>query len=120
MNIGSIKINKTDKETIIDLSMNENGKRLDIDYKYNYIKKKAKKYNEEIRLEIKYLVKNNNVLTLSTTISNKYTDDISIKEDTTESILEKSLTEEQKDRKDKFLENKLKDILGGLYEEKEK
>lgn len=118
-NIGTIIFNKTDKETVIDVSINNKGKRLDIDYKYSLIKKKQTRYDETIKLDIKYLNKNNNVLTLSTKIDNKYTDDTSIKEDTTESILEKTLTEEQVERKNKFIENKLKDILGGLYEEKE-
>ena len=118
-NIGTIIFNKTDKETVIDVSINNKGKRLDIDYKYSLIKKKQTRYDEAIKLDIKYLNKNNNVLTLSTKIDNKYTDDTSIKEDTTESILEKTLTEEQVERKNKFIENKLKDILGGLYEEKE-
>ena len=119
-NIGTILLNKTAKETIIDVSINDKGKRLDIDYKYNLIKKTKGRFNEEIRLDIKYLNKNNNILTLSTKIDNKYSKEASIKEDTTESILEKTLTEEQVEKKNNYFENKLKDILGGLYEKENK
>ena len=116
--IGTIKITKTGKEKIIDVSINNNNKRLDIDYKYNLDKINENKFNEVISLDIKYLVKNENVLTLSSEINNHYNKKRNIKEDTTDSILEKKLKEDQTKKKDEFVKNKLKDILGGLYEEK--
>ena len=119
-NIGTITINKTKKENIVEVSINDNGKRLKIDYRYNINVVKKDKCSEFIKFDIKYLVKNNNVLTLSTEINNKYTDKTEIKEDTTESILEKKLTEEERQKKDEYIDKKLKDLLGGLYEEKEK
>ena len=116
--IGTIKITKTDKEKIIDVLINNNNKRLDIDYKYSLDKINEYKFNEVISLDIKYLVKKENVLTLSSEINNQYNKKRNIKEDTTDSILEKKLTDDQTKKKDDFMKNKLKEILGGLYEEK--
>lgn len=116
--IGTIKITKTGKEKIIDVLINTNNKRLDIDYKYSLDKINEKKFNETISLDIKYLVKNNNILTLSSEINNQYNKKKEIKVNYKESILEKKLTEEQIQRKNDFFENKKKEILGGLYEKK--
>ena len=117
-NIGTITINKTEKEVVIDVSINDDNKRLDIDYKVNYKNLKKKEYKEDIRLDIKYLTNNINVLTLSSEIDKTITTNIKIKEDTTDSILEKKLSEEQKTKKDQFIEKTIKEILGGLYETK--
>ncbi len=116
--IGTIKITKTGKEKIIDVLINTNNKRLDIDYKYSLDKINEKKFNETVSLDIKYLVKNNNILTLSSEINNQYNKKKEIKVNYKESILEKKLTEEQIQRKNDFFENKKKEILGGLYEKK--
>ena len=116
--IGTIKITKTGKEKIIDVLIDNNNKRLDIDYRYNLDKINDYKFNETISLDIKYLVKKENILTLSSEINNHYNKKKNIKEDTTDSILEKKLTEDQTKKKEDFMKNKLKDILGGLYEEK--
>ena len=116
--IGTIKITKTGKEKIIDVLINTNNKRLDIDYKYSLDKINEKKFNETISLDIKYLVKNNNILTLSSEINNQYNKKKEIKVNYKESISEKKLTEEQIQRKNDFFENKKKEILGGLYEKK--
>ena len=116
--IGTIKITKTGKEKIIDVLINTNNKRLDIDYKYSLDKVNEKKFNETVSLDIKYLVKNKNVLTLSSEVNNKYNKKKEIKANYKDSILEKKLTEEQIQKKNDFFENKKKEILGGLYEKK--
>ena len=117
-NIGSITLNKTKKEIILDFSVNENNKRININYRVNYKTIKEKIYNEDLRLDIKYLVNNKNILTLSSEIENKITKENKIREETLDSILEKKLTEEQNIKKEQFISNKLKDLLGGLYETK--
>ena len=82
-------------------------------------KAKNESYKQNIILDIKYLVKKQNVVTITTNIDNKISKETSIKEDTSESILEKSLNEQQVKAKEEFKDNKLKEILGGLYVRKE-
>lgn len=110
--IGKILFNKTDKETILDVSINSNLERIDIDYKASIKDVKKDSYNEDISLEVKYLKKNKNVLTINATINNKITKDTKIAEDTSASILENTLTEEQKIKKDSFKDDKIKKLIG--------
>ena len=110
--IGTILFNKTDKETILDVSINSNLERLDIDYKASYKDIKKDSYTEDIGLEVKYLKKNKNMLTINATVNNKATKEGKIAEDTSESILENTLTEEQKIKKDNFYDNKIRKLIG--------
>ena len=119
-NIGKITIKKTDKESIINISIDDNNKRLNLDYKANYQDIKNNTYRENIKLNVKYFVKNKNIITQTIEIKNKIDNKTKINEDTSESILENSLNEEQVKIKDQYIENKLKEILGGLYEKKDK
>lgn len=116
--IGNITYNKTDKETIIDLSTITDDERVDIDYKVNYKEIKKNSYKEDINLDIKYLKDNKNIITINTIANNKITKEVNIKEDTSDSILEKSLTEEQQQKKDEYIMNKLYELMGGIYERK--
>lgn len=114
--IGTILFNKTDKETILDVSINSNLERLDIDYKASYKDIKKDSYTEDIGLEVKYLKKNKNMLTINATVNNKATKEGKIAEDTSESILENTLTEEQKIKKDNFYDNKIRKLIGDTNE----
>ena len=114
--IGTILFNKTDKETILDVSINSNLERLDIDYKASYKDIKKDSYTEDIGLEVKYLKKNKNMLTINATVNNKVTKEGKIAEDTSESILENTLTEEQKIKKDNFYDNKIRKLIGDTNE----
>ena len=114
--IGTILFNKTDKETILDVSINSNLERLDIDYKASYKDIKNDSYTEDIGLEVKYLKKNKNMLTINATVNNKATKEGKIAEDTSESILENTLTEEQKIKKDNFYDNKIRKLIGDTNE----
>ena len=114
--IGTIIFNKTDKETILDVSINSNLERLDIDYKASYKDIKKDSYTEDIGLEVKYLKKNKNMLTINATVNNKATKEGKIAEDTSESILENTLTEEQKIKKDNFYDNKIRKLIGDTNE----
>ena len=56
------------------------------------------------------------MLTINATVNNKATKEGKIAEDTSESILENTLTEEQKIKKDNFYDNKIRKLIGDTNE----
>ena len=111
--IGTITITKTNKEKIIDLSIVDEDKRLDVDYNLKFKDVTNKSYNEIVSLDITYLEKNKNIFSLSFNMNNEITRSSEIKEDTSNSILEKSLTPEQVTKKDNYFKDLIDDLVGG-------
>ena len=96
--IGTISIEKTKTGILFDLNIVNNNKEVSINYIMNLLNlKKGKSYNQEQQLTIRTEV-NNEPLNFDVTINTKVNNKVKIDEDTSSSIIEKTLPEEDRTR----------------------
>lgn len=96
--IGTISIEKTKTGILFDLSIINDNKEISINYIMNLLNlKKGKSYNQEQQLTIRTEV-NNEPLNFDITINTKVNNKVKIEEDTSSSIIEKTLTDEDRTR----------------------
>ncbi len=94
--IGTINIEKTKTGILFDLNIVNNNKEVSINYIMNLLNlKKGKSYNQEQQLTIRTEI-NNEPLNFDVTINTKVNNKIKIDEDTSSSIIEKTLSDEDK------------------------
>lgn len=93
--IGTISIEKTKTGILFDLNIVNNNKDVSINYIMNLLNlKKEKSYNQEQQLTIRTEV-NNEPLNFDVTINTKVNNKVKIDEDTSSSIIEKTLPDEE-------------------------
>ena len=96
--LGTISIEKTKTGILFDLSIINDNKEISINYIMNLLNlKKGKSYNQEQQLTIRTEV-NNEPLNFDITINTKVNNKVKIEEDTSSSIIEKTLTDEDRAR----------------------
>lgn len=96
--IGTISIEKTKTGILFDLNIVNNNKEVSINYIMNLLNlKKGKSYNQEQQLTIRTEV-NNEPLNFDVTINTKVNNKVKIDEDTSSSIIEKTLPDEDRTR----------------------
>lgn len=96
--IGTISIEKTKTGILFDLNIVNNNKEVSINYIMNLLNlKKGKSYNQEQQLTIRTEV-NNEPLNFDITINTKVNNKVKIDEDTSSSIIEKTLPDEDRTR----------------------
>ena len=108
--IGTINIEKTKTGILFDLNIINNNKELSINYIMNLLNlKKGKSYNQEQQLTIRTEV-NNEPLNFDINVNTKVNNKTKIDEDTSSSIIERTLTTEDKTR----LNNIFLDVISKL------
>ncbi len=108
--IGNISIEKTKTGILFDLNIVNNSKEITINYIMNLLNlKKGKSYNQEQQLTFRTEV-NNEPVNIDITINTKVTNKVKIDEDTSSSIIERTLSTEEKER----LNNIFLDVISKL------
>ena len=108
--IGNVSIDKTKTGILFDLNIINNNKELSINYIMNLLNlKKGKSYNQEQQLNIRTEV-NNEPLNFDINVNTKVNNKTKIDEDTSSSIIERTLTKEDKTR----LNNIFLDVISKL------
>ena len=108
--IGNVSIDKTKTGILFDLNIINNNKELSINYIMNLLNlKKGKSYNQEQQLTIRTEV-NNEPLNFDINVNTKVNNKTKIDEDTSSSIIERTLTKEDKTR----LNNIFLDVISKL------
>ena len=108
--IGTVSIDKTKTGILFDLNIINNNKELSINYIMNLLNlKKGKSYNQEQQLTIRTEV-NNEPLNFDINVNTKVNNKAKIDEDTSSSIIERTLTKEDKTR----LNNIFLDVISKL------
>lgn len=108
--IGNVSIDKTKTGILFDLNIINNNKELSINYIMNILNlKKGKSYNQEQQLNIRTEV-NNEPLNFDINVNTKVNNKTKIDEDTSSSIIERTLTKEDKTR----LNNIFLDVISKL------
>ena len=108
--IGTVSIDKTKTGILFDLNIINNNKELSINYIMNLLNlKKGKSYNQEQQLNIRTEV-NNEPLNFDINVNTKVNNKAQIDEDTSSSIIERTLTKEDKTR----LNNIFLDVISKL------
>ena len=108
--IGTVSIDKTKTGILFDLNIINNNKELSINYIMNLLNlKKGKSYNQEQQLNIRIEV-NNEPLNFDINVNTKVNNKTKIDEDTSSSIIERTLTKEDKNR----LNNIFLDVISKL------
>ena len=108
--IGTVSIDKTKTGILFDLNIINNNKELSINYIMNLLNlKKGKSYNQEQQLNIRTEV-NNEPLNFDINVNTKVNNKTKIDEDTSSSIIERTLTKEDKTR----LNNIFLDVISKL------
>ncbi len=96
--IGTISIEKTKTGILFDLGIVNNNKEVSINYIMNLLNlKEGKSYNQEQQLTIRTEV-NNEPLNFDVNINTKVNNKVKIDEDTSSSIIEKTLSDEDRTR----------------------
>ena len=113
--LGKITFEKNNKRTslLVDFSNNNNQINIDYDLRLSNIVPN-KSYDSTMKLSLKIIENNTSILNGSIKATNKITNKVKISEETQTSILESSITEEQRN----ILNQKLESILNQLTSQK--